>query len=152
TVPPSAPAPAPPDQSEATAAAIAQLIPLLQAAERADLVERCTAAAAPLRPPPQGAGRADLPDRAPAPAARLRRPSTIVCVVGEFKQGKSSLVNGLLGRAVCPVDDDPATTAIPLIRHGDPPKAIVRRRDDSGQAVSEAVEIEDLVQWVSESG
>ena len=43
----------------------------------------------------------------------------IVCVVGEFKQGKSSLVNGLLGQAICPVDDDLATSAITLVRYGE---------------------------------
>src|SRR5687768_15942675 len=124
------PAPAPtPDDSEEVATAIAQLIPLLQAADRADLADRCTAA-----------------------AARLRRPSTIVCVVGEFKQGKSSLVNGLLGKDVCPVDDDLATAAITLIREGDPPKAIARRRTEEGEAVNEVVPIEDLVQWASEAG
>ena len=69
--------------ADAVASAIARLVPILQQVGRADLVDRTTAA-----------------------AARLRRPSTIVCVVGEFKQGKSSLVNGLLGQAVCPVDDD----------------------------------------------
>lgn len=126
----SAPAPAPaPGPGDAVATAISRLLPLLQAAERDDLVARCTAA-----------------------AARLRRPSTIVCVVGEFKQGKSSLVNGLLGRAICPVDDDLATAAITLVRHGDPPSAIARRRADDGSAVSEPVAVEDLVQWVSEVG
>ena len=55
-------------------AAVPQLVAILQKLERPDLVQRATAA-----------------------AARLKRPATIVCVVGEFKQGKSSLVNGLLG-------------------------------------------------------
>ena len=63
--------------------------------------------------------RPDLVGRATAAAARLQRPATIVCVVGEFKQGKSSLVNGLLGQHVCPVDDDLATSAITLVRYGE---------------------------------
>ena len=91
-------------------------------------------------------------ERTTAAAARLRRPSTIVCVVGEFKQGKSSLVNGLLGRTVCPVDDDLATAAITLVRHGDPAGAVARRRGDDGSAVNERVAIEDLGSWVSEAG
>ena len=65
--------------------------------------------------------RPDLAQRATAAAARLERPNTVVCVVGEFKQGKSSLVNGLLGRTICPVDDDLATSAITLVRYGDEP-------------------------------
>ena len=77
-----APAPAPAPQPSAGAAAapgveagLIELVKVLQQLERPDLAQRATAA-----------------------AARLKRPSTVVCVVGEFKQGKSSLVNGLLGR------------------------------------------------------
>jgi ribosome biogenesis GTPase A len=40
-------------------------------------------------------------------AERLARTETVVCVVGEFKKGKSALINALLGSPVCPVDDDP---------------------------------------------
>ncbi|MEK7425696.1 MAG: dynamin family protein, partial [Actinomycetota bacterium] len=58
----------------------------------------------------QRLGRTDLAERASIAAARLKRPSTVVCVVGEFKQGKSSLINALLGQPVCPVDDDLATS------------------------------------------
>ncbi|HEX6237733.1 MAG TPA: dynamin family protein [Acidimicrobiales bacterium] len=96
-------------------------------------------------------GRDDLVNRATAASARLKRPATVVCVVGEFKQGKSSLVNGLLGRAVCPVDDDLATSAITLVRHGDEPAAVVRRRVGD-EAVADRVAIEDLGDWVSEQG
>jgi hypothetical protein len=89
--------------------------------------------------------------RATAAAARLRRPSTIVCVVGEFKQGKSSLVNGLLGQTVCPVDDDLATSAITLVRHGERVGGVVRRRED-GKAVAQPVEVGDLGSWITEQG
>ena len=63
-------------------------------------------------------GRGDLAGRLRIAAARATRPATIVCVVGEFKQGKSSLVNALVGAGVCPVDDDLATSAMTLIHHG----------------------------------
>ncbi len=96
-------------------------------------------------------GRDDLVDRVTAAGARLRRPATVVAVVGEFKQGKSSLVNGLLGQAVCPVDDDLATSAITLIRHGEQPAAVVRRRVD-GEATAARIGIDELDEWVSESG
>ncbi|CAA9275630.1 MAG: Dynamin family [uncultured Acidimicrobiales bacterium] len=100
----------------------------------------------------RGLGRDDLENRATAAGARLKRPATIVCVVGEFKQGKSSLVNGLLGQQICPVDDDLATSALTLVRHGDVPQVTVRRRDDRGATVAEKVTIEDLRGWVSEQG
>ena len=75
-----------------------------------------------------------------------------MCVVGEFKQGKSSLVNGLLGRTICPVDDDLATSAITLVRYGDEATASVRRRGDDGTATSQSVPVEELTDWVSEIG
>ncbi len=104
----------------------------------------------------QQQGRTDLAQRANIAAARLRRPSTIVCVVGEFKQGKSSLINALLGQAVCPVDDDLATSAITLVRFGDQPGAVVRRKPGSGNAADkplmEPIAIANVHDWVSEAG
>jgi hypothetical protein len=126
TAAPPAPAPAPAAGPEA---GIVELVKILQRLERPDLVQRATAA-----------------------AARLKRPSTVVCVVGEFKQGKSSLVNGLLGQAICPVDDDLATSAITLVRFGEQAGATVRRRGDDGSTASESVAISDLSDWVSEVG
>ena len=97
------------------------------------------------------AERDDLRDRAVAVRTRLARPDTVVCVVGEFKQGKSSLVNGLVQSHVCPVDDDLATAVITVVSHGDEPKAVVRRRSEDGPVVEE-VPIDDVGGWVSEVG
>jgi hypothetical protein len=96
--------------------------------------------------------RPDLVGRATAAVSRLRRPNTIVCVVGEFKQGKSSLVNALVGQPICPIDDDLATSAITLVRYADEASAVVRRRDGSEASVSEAVPIDRLADWVTEAG
>lgn len=96
-------------------------------------------------------GREDLAQRLSIAAARVRRPATIVCVVGEFKQGKSSLINALLGQAICPVDDDIATSAITLIRYGSEPLVEVRRRTDDGVVVDN-IELSMLADWVSERG
>ena len=82
-------------------------------------------------------GREDLVGRATAAGARLHRPSTIVCVVGEFKQGKSSLVNGLLDARSCARS---TTTSRPRRSRScataTTSSAIVRRREDGDQAVS----------------
>ena len=75
-------------------------------------------------------GRDDLAARIRAAAVRASRPATVVCVVGEFKQGKSLLVNALLGRPICPVDDDLATSAITVIQHGADPTVMVYRRSE----------------------
>ena len=104
----------------------------------------------------QQIGRADLAERASVAAARVRRPATVVCVVGEFKQGKSSLINALLAQSICPVDDDLATSAITLVRWGEQPVAVVRRGAESGKAgdppTTETIPIEQVGDWVSEIG
>ncbi len=56
--------------------------------------------------------RADLRRRLEQTKDRLLDPSIRVIVVGEFKQGKSKLINALVNAPVCPVDDDIAT-AVP---------------------------------------
>lgn len=60
-------------------------------------------------------GRNDVVDALRAAQARAARPETFVVVMGEFKQGKSSLVNALVGRDVCPTDDDTATAIVTLV-------------------------------------
>jgi hypothetical protein len=96
-------------------------------------------------------GREDLTRRLHIAVARLKRPTTIICVVGEFKQGKSSLVNALLGDTICPVDDDLATSALTMIRYGAEWRVEVRRRVDN-QEVVELTEVSKLSDWVSEAG
>src|ERR687897_2853833 len=69
--------------------------------------------------------RSDLANRLSLTRQRLADPAFHVFVIGEFKQGKSSLVNALLNAPVCPVDDDIATAVPTAIRYGDPPAAAV---------------------------
>ena len=83
--------------------------------------------------------RDDLAERIDEIRRRAARSETVVCVVGEFKKGKSALVNALLGAPVCPVDDDLATTAVTVVRHGETPGAIIHRRED-GEPVIESID------------
>src|SRR3954451_24346390 len=62
--------------------------------------------------------RPDLADRLTAARRTLDQPGIHLVVAGEFKQGKSSLVNALLGATVCPVDDDVATAVPTYVRYG----------------------------------
>ncbi len=71
-----------------------------------------------------------------------------VMVVGEFKQGKSSLVNALLNAPVCPVDDDVATSVPTVIRHADEPTANLIR----GEEEREPIEVDALPVYASELG
>ena len=49
-----------------------------------------------------------------------------ILVMGEFKRGKSTFINALLGEAVLPAYDFPTTAVINEVRFGDSKRAIVR--------------------------
>ena len=77
-----------------------------------------------------------------------------VAVVGEFKRGKSTLVNALLQTDICPVDADIVTAVPTMIRYGSPPSAVARLAppdDLEAEAVEEPVDVEQLFQLVSEA-
>jgi Dynamin family len=67
--------------------------------------------------------RDDLSVRLAAARERLIDPRFHVLIVGEFKQGKSSLINSLLGVDVCPVDDDVATAVPTKLHYAPKPEA-----------------------------
>ncbi len=93
-------------------------------------------------------GRDDLANRLEATGRTLDDGAIRVMVVGEFKQGKSSLVNALLNAPVCPVDDDVATSVPTVVRHADEPTASLIRGDDE----REAIEVDALPVYASELG
>ena len=49
--------------------------------------------------------------------------STSVLFCGEFKRGKSSLVNAIIGETLCPTDVGIATSVVSIIRYGAEKKA-----------------------------
>jgi hypothetical protein len=62
-------------------------------------------------------------------AERLAEGRFYVVCVGQFKRGKSTLVNALLGAPVLPTGVVPITTAVTVVRWGDHLAARVRFRD-----------------------
>lgn len=94
--------------------------------------------------------RYDLRERLVATRRTLDDPGIYVVVVGDFKQGKSSLVNALLGTNVCPVDDDIATAIPTYIRYGPQPQAELLYDTDPPER--EPLELERLREKVVESG
>jgi len=81
-------------------------------------------------------GRDDLVVRLEEAQRALAERDLPVVVAGEFKQGKSSLVNGLIKSEVCPVDDDIVTSVPTIVRYGPRPEAyvhLVPEPTDDGQ-------------------
>ncbi len=103
--------------------------------------------------------RSDLDARLQHARARLLDEQVRVLVVGEFKQGKSLLVNGLVKAPVCPVHDDMATSVPTVVRHAETPVAAMVRLlnpedDDLGSRRTERIEVpvDKLAEHVSENG
>lgn len=100
------------------------------------------------------AERTDLDRRIKAAKERLAQTGCSVLVVGEFKKGKSTLINALLNAPVCPVDDDVATAKPIEIRHTPEPTAeIVYRVEDLGDTkapVVRTIRFDELPSYASE--
>jgi GTPase SAR1 family protein len=102
--------------------------------------------------------RSDLNARLKQARARLVDDQIRVLVVGEFKQGKSLLINGLVTAPVCPVYDDVATSVPTVVRYADSPiVTLVRELEADGDSSAPRTEriqvpVEELADHVSEAG
>ena len=85
-------------------------------------------------------GRSDLAGIVEAARHRHAAPHVRVVVVGEFKQGKSTLVNALLGAEVCATDDDVPTTVPTVVHHAEVEAALAVHLDDDGDERREPLE------------
>jgi predicted GTPase len=79
-------------------------------------------------------------------AARVAEGRFYVACVGQFKRGKSTLLNALVGHEVVPTGFVPVTAVPTVIRFGDVLRARVRMRDGSWEGVA----IADLKEYVTE--
>ena len=95
--------------------------------------------------------RPDLAERLDRAAARLRADDVVVAVVGEFKQGKSTLVNALLRTDICPVDSDVVTAVPTVLRYGRPPAVFLQIPGPDGAVEPVQVPFEELRRHVTES-
>lgn len=91
-------------------------------------------------------GAADAHADASALADRIAEGRFFVACVGEFKRGKSTLINALVERAVLPTGIVPVTAVPTVLRHGTAPRARVRHRDGGWQEIA----VETLADWVTE--
>ena len=79
-------------------------------------------------------------------AARVAEGRFYVACVGQFKRGKSTLLNALVGHEVVPTGFVPVTAVPTVIRFGDKPHARVCMRDASWRDVA----MTDLKEYVTE--
>ncbi|WP_219413872.1 dynamin family protein [Pseudonocardia nigra] len=97
--------------------------------------------------------RPDLGGRLLQTRRRLADPDVRVLVVGEFKQGKSQLVNALVNAPVCPVDDDISTAVPTVVKHAETTGVtLVREGTTGGSPERTEVPVGKLADYVSEAG
>lgn len=79
-------------------------------------------------------------------AERVAEGRFYVACVGQFKRGKSTLINALIGASVLPAGVVPVTTVPTVIRHGDHRQARIRFQTKGWSAVL----LDELDEYVSE--
>lgn len=92
---------------------------------------------------------AELPlvaDEAAKLAERLAAGRFFVACVGQFKRGKSTVLNALVEDRVLPAGVTPVTSAVTILRHGAEPRATVFY----AAGVSEDIAVDDVPLYVTE--
>jgi GTP-binding protein EngB required for normal cell division len=79
---------------------------------------------------------------------KLKENQFYLVVLGQFKRGKTTLINTLLGKDLLPVGVLPLTSIITLIRHGEQPSADVTFLNGTTKRIS----LLELSDYVTESG
>ncbi len=69
-------------------------------------------------------------------ASRVEEGRFHVACVGQFKRGKSTLLNAIVGAPVLPMGIAPVTSAITVLRHGETPTARVSFEDGRSAEVA----------------
>ena len=95
-------------------------------------------------------GRTDLSTRLREHREGIRRTGVTIVVVGEFKKGKSTLVNALVNAEICPADPVYASVAPVVISHG--AEYAVTTTFASGRTESAALDAVQLGDVASEEG
>ncbi len=92
---------------------------------------------------------AGVPSRADAVmamSARLNNDAFRLMVVGEFKRGKSTLINALLGEAVLPAAVRPCTAVITEVKFAPEKRAVLHHMDPARAA--QTIRVEDINKYV----
>jgi predicted GTPase len=82
-------------------------------------------------------------------STKLAEDRFTLAVVGQFKRGKSSLMNAIIGREILPTGVLPLTSAVTILRFGPRERLVVSREDLSFE---QEVPLASLVDYVTEQG
>lgn len=74
-------------------------------------------------------------------------PPIDVAVLGQFKAGKSSFLNSLIGQPILPVGAIPVTTAITRLQYGETERVLVRHFD----GITTGAPLTDIAEFTSEA-
>ena len=85
-------------------------------------------------------GRIDKMEQLEKQLDRIQNSATTILVCGEFKRGKSTFVNALIGRNICPTDVDICTSVVSVIKYGLEEK-VTRTYGDFSNLKYEKIEI-----------
>jgi len=91
---------------------------------------------------------AGLEERCLTAVRQARDGDHVVAVLGQFKAGKSSLLNWLLGEDVLPVQAIPTTAVVTRVRYDDRLTARVKRRGHEPAAAP----LGELGEWITQAG
>ena len=96
--------------------------------------------------------RGDLRERMAQRVDKLDTQTVRVLVAGDFKQGKSTLVNALIDHEICPAHPDFATSVPTAIHHGAEPSAIIYRDVEEHELpVPQGITLDQVGRFVSET-
>ena len=91
-------------------------------------------------------GAQEVADESRELAARVSEGRFYVACVGQFKRGKSTLINALIGQPLLPTGYIPVTAVPTVIRFGEEAKARIRTREGDWKDIL----VSDLKQYVTE--
>jgi GTP-binding protein EngB required for normal cell division len=90
-----------------------------------------------------------LADRCQNLLIKLAEDRFNLAVVGQFKRGKSSLMNAIIGRDLLPTGLLPLTSAITALCYGPQEKILLKR---AGWVIEHEIELKELSDYVTEQG
>jgi predicted GTPase len=97
----------------------------------------------------QAQNRPDTAEQCQELLVKLAEDRFNLAVVGQFKRGKSSLMNAVIGRDLLPTGLLPLTSAITALSYGPQERVILRRR---GWALEQEIPLSELANYVTEQG